>query len=392
MLRFVSRPELVLLEYLGSTTDTPVSAALLDLHNILANLDIESDPYIIQLKAEGSSQSERLRKALRTRKTYCQSQIKSLYNKALNIHLELGSWATNFYIKTCLERYSESRRNEMSELDFLEDEEKRYLKDVLTCVKIPDVSSLQEDSSLSNKVWRLIAFLREESNPKFRGLVFVQTRATVVILSHILSLHPWTREAFDTATFVGASYIVDRKASIGDLTDLREQKDTLEDLRSGRKNLVVTTNALEEGIDVSACNTVVCYEEPKNLKSFIQRRGRARQSLAKYIIFNEKGGRLTDVTRWRELESNMKQIYQDQCRQLQDIKTLEAAEDGTREFVVQYTGCVYRYQYFFVLKLTTSYTRFPLPHRLRLSQSVEHNKIIHIRHLYCARRMLVGCP
>ena len=341
MLRFVSRPELILLDCSSCSKQTQLPTALQHLGNLL-NLNIEQDPYIVQLKSEGNTQSERLEQARRTRKTYCQSQIKSLYNKAQNIYQELGIWATDFYIKACLDRFRNNQRNDTWELDFLQDEERRYLKDILACIEIPDVSALEECSSLSNKVLRLVSFLREVSDPKFRGLVFVQTRATVVVLAHILSHHPWTRESFSTATFVGASYVVDRKASIGDLTDLRDQKDTLEDLRSGRKNLVVTTNTLEEGIDVSACNTVVCYEEPKNLKSFIQRRGRARQSLAKYAIFNEKENESTDVNRWRELELNMKVIFQDQCRQLQEIKTLEAAEEGTREFVVERTGCVFQ--------------------------------------------------
>ena len=59
------------------------------------------------------------------------------------------------------------------------------------------------------------------------------------------------------------------------------QTETLDDLRSGAKNLIISTSICREGIDIGACNIVICFEKPPNLKSFIQRRGRlGRPSLS----------------------------------------------------------------------------------------------------------------
>ncbi|KAK5548299.1 Dicer-like protein 2, partial [Exophiala xenobiotica] len=50
------------------------------------------------------------------------------------------------------------------------------------------------------------------------------------------------------------------------------------------KNLIIETDVLEEGIDVTACNLVVCFDVPSNLKPFLQRRGRARQEQSTFAI------------------------------------------------------------------------------------------------------------
>jgi ERCC4-related helicase len=52
--------------------------------------------------------------------------------------------------------------------------------------------------------------------------------------------------------------------------------DMLNDFQQRRKNLIISTNVLEEGIDITACYMVICFNKPPNLKSFVQRRGRAR--------------------------------------------------------------------------------------------------------------------
>lgn len=52
--------------------------------------------------------------------------------------------------------------------------------------------------------------------------------------------------------------------------------------RRGRRNLIVSTEVLEEGIDVPQCSLVAVFDELKDdLASFIQRRGRARHKGAR---------------------------------------------------------------------------------------------------------------
>lgn len=182
-------------------------------------------------------------------------------------------------------------------IESLEDTEKIYLRR-----KLAEVADCEreccplESHHTTPKVRALAQCLQAMDSTTFSGLIFVRTRAEVAVLSHILSIQaPW----FKVATFVGESSFSGRRNNIGDLADPKNQKGTLDDLRLARKNLVVTTNALEEGIDVSACNVVICFDQPPNLKSFIQRRGRARRSESKYVImFEDNGHQSSAIPTW----------------------------------------------------------------------------------------------
>ena len=193
-----------------------------------------------------------------------------------------------------------------------------------------------ESYHTSPKVLTLIQCLRSMENATFSGLIFVRTRAEVAILTHILSIQT---PVFRVAAFVGESGFSGRRHTLGDLADIKNQKGTLDDLRLGRKNLIVTTNALEEGIDVSACNVVICFDKPPNLKSFIQRRGRARRSASRFFIMFEDDGQDNVISMWHELEEDMKRTYMDELRLLEDIQKLETVEEPTsRDLVVQSSG------------------------------------------------------
>ena len=213
-------------------------------------------------------------------------------------------------------------------VDGLESEEKVYLQKKLSDVVLPqqDGNCPSVYSSISPKVQTLIDYLRREDSADFSGLIFIKTRAEVAVLSHLLSIHT---PSFEISTFVGASNFSGRKGSIGELADVKNQKTTLDDLRHGRKNLIVTTNALEEGIDVSRCRLVICFDRPPNLKSFVQRRGRARKSNSKYVIMFADDSDSELAAGWTALEIQMREIYMDHKRQLQEIHEEEEIDEET---------------------------------------------------------------
>lgn len=210
------------------------------------------------------------------------------------------------------------------------EEERNHLNDILDKIDpgpgFRDGMNWDDDNVITPKVRALISFLRGEESPSFAGLVFVQTRAEVAVLSQLLRECPLT-ESFLVSTFVGESNSSSRKFDIGELADIKNQKTTLDDLRHGIKNLVITTNALEEGIDVSACNVVISFEKPPNLKSFVQRRGRARQETSKYALMLEEGRDPAALAKWHELEEMMRAIYEDEMRELERLALLEEEED-----------------------------------------------------------------
>lgn len=145
------------------------------------------------------------------------------------------------------------------------------------------------------------------------------------MLGHILATHPKVNKMFRTGVMVGVSSVPGVKRDFLDLPGTGAQL-ALEEFRADRKNLLVATSVLEEGIDVPACNLIVCVDKPANLKSFIQRRGRARMRESHlYIFVDEKDAGAP--TNWEELEAEMKRQYEDEMRELQNIKALEDIEE-----------------------------------------------------------------
>ncbi len=245
------------------------------------------------------------------------------------IDTELGPTATDYYIHECIEKFQRGTADGSFMIEGFEDDERRYLMEKFSKVHIPNLGadSLVQRSVVTPKLRTLIEYLLEEEAQGFSGLIFVRTRAEVAVLSHMLTLHV---PKFTISTFVGASSFSGRTKAITELAEVKNQRHSLDDLRQGKNHIVVTTNALEEGIDVAACNVVICFDPPPNLKSFIQRRGRARKSISKFVLMFEEGPSSRAILTWEELEAEMTQIYEDDMRALEEAKALEEQEEERR--------------------------------------------------------------
>ncbi|MCJ1389575.1 Dicer-like protein 2 [Xylographa bjoerkii] len=347
LLRYVHLPEMETLiypEFISGSKDPPLLKGLLAIYS---RLDVRTDPYVVKLRAAGhDGNSKQLRNALMKKKTYCQDQIKGLCSMAVNVHEELGPWAVELYISICLHNFQRRRVPSIINVEDLDEDERTYLLRVFAPLfesRFDDRRS-PEDSELSPKVRLLLDCLHAEVGPAFAGLVFVQTRASVRLLAHLISTHNLTKDRLTVGTFVGTSNHDQRKSSIGEVHNVLDQGDTLDDLRYGRKNLIIATSVLEEGIDVSATNAVICFEKPPNLKSFIQRRGRARSSKSKYIIMLGDEDRKNMLYTWGQLEDAMKQMYMDDMRRLEEIRKQDNEEEGDKVFRVEATGAQMSYQ------------------------------------------------
>jgi dsRNA-specific ribonuclease len=303
------------------------------------------DPYttgLLRQQREGVDVSGQLQRLFLSQKTYCIEQLRTLTKKAQDMLRELGPSAVDWYLHQCVAKFEKTVGDAEQLLDSSSGEKQHLLK-ALRGLPLRDIDpddSLDTDQ-ISHKVESLIDVLVNEAQgkPNFTGLVFVEQRAWLAVLAEILASHPRTRDLLRVATFLGTSSSTKRKQMIATIPEPRNQKATLDDFRAGTTNLILATSVLEEGIDVSSCHLVVCFERPKNLKSFVQRRGRARMQESKYFIFMPDAGGGRSPESWEALEHDMKRAYLDDMRQSQLAAEYEKEEEtGSRTFEVEATS------------------------------------------------------
>ena len=148
----------------------------------------------------------------------------------------------------------------------------------------------------------------------------------------LLATYPVTKDLLRIETVVNTSNHHARTLKISDLINASDQKETLNDLWNGIKNLIIATSVCEEGMDIAVCNVVICFKSPPSLNSFIQRRGRARSTKSKYIVMFQRAREDTSRViqdRSRDERESMSHV--------EEIERLEAQEDGHREFIIELT-------------------------------------------------------
>lgn len=289
--------------------------------------NIQEDPYIEGLREEGKT--EELEKVLQTSKTYCNEMLTKFVEVSRQIYEELGGAAVDYYIGASIDKFRNSINDPSALLDTTQ-LERVHLLELLDGMPVREMN-IQEGNQSSQKLDKLIEFLVKMDQPDFSGLIFVQRRSTVSVLARMLSIIPATQNRFQCAPYVGWSTNRHRKEALGDLLHRDMQRDTLDEFKAGRKNLIVTTDVLEEGIDMSSCSLVICFDKPSNVKSFVQRRGRARHQRSTYAMMISTEDMALDLSRWVELEQAMIQAYQDDERLRREAVALENIDEIVSE-------------------------------------------------------------
>ncbi|KAK6001187.1 hypothetical protein QM012_003270 [Aureobasidium pullulans] len=342
------------------------------LTNTIHLYKIREDPYTVEIiQTGGPNVQVELDEILMSRKTYCTDQLMALRKRAEVIARDISPSAAETYIQACRDKFLAGvQENSALWLPELSDKEKSHLAKILTNLQAGLVNS---DTTVSLKLQLLLDILRKEFGPSFTGIVFVEQRAVVAALAEYLASDPEFSQMFNVGTFVGGSNSSKKKSNIGDINDLKAQQQTLDDFRIGKKNLIIATSVLEEGIDISSCQTVICFDAPLNLVSFVQRRGRARKKDSKYIILLADDDDKGEPARWHQLEERMKAAYEDEYRNTQLAAQLEQIHEvEDRKYKIFSTGAL----------LTLDNAKSHLNHfcaTLQTANQVDHRPIFECR-------------
>ncbi|CAM1509468.1 Fc.00g032070.m01.CDS01 [Cosmosporella sp. VM-42] len=336
LLKCVNKPLLSYSEYERpeSPDRTPTMRSL---DTVYRSMDIATDPYILKLLADGTDRSRRaLVEAVQKHDTFSQNQMRGFWGRCREIHRELGNWAADFFVSKAIHTFLERAESLTSSHDQWLSEERVYLRDFLRQVTIHPLPSTPEgELNVSHKVSLLLERLLSVQESVV-GIVFVKERATVTIIAELLSSYPAIVEKYRIGKMVGTSNYHARKKNLYEFNDGADLL-ALQNFRSGKINLLIATSVLEEGIDVPACNLVICFDAPTNLKGFIQRRGRARMRESKLVLLIDRSAR--SPLDWEDLERQMKEQYQEDERELQQLGLLEDSEDtSSASFIVKTTG------------------------------------------------------
>lgn len=340
LLQYVKKPSLDIYSYTPAASY--LTLAMKAVEDQFDELDITLDPTILHLRATPTDANLReANRLIKKRKTPTMMQMKGLCQRSSDIQKQLGVWAADYYLWKAITNALKRLRGEHHNLQHWMGEERRYLVDKLCKIEIPQPPDRPpSQDTLSDKVIQLLRVLLD-AQPGTVGIVFVKERATTVILSTLLRSFPQIQKRFVVGSMVGTSNI----SSHQNFYDLTDENDgcMLERFRTGQVNLLIATSVLEEGIDIPACNFVVCFDLPATPKGFIQRRGRARKENSRLLVLVDNAN--DKLQQWEALEAEMSLIYQNEERDRARLQQLEdCAEISDESYKIATTGALLNYE------------------------------------------------
>ena len=152
-----------------------------------------------------------------------------------------------------------------------------------------------------------------------RVIVFTESRDTAEALTEFLGEH------FDTRRFVGQG-----DADGSDGMTQKEQRETLDDFRSGEFEVLVSTSVAEEGLDVPEVDLVLFFEPVPTAIRSVQRKGRTgRQTEGKVVVLMAEDTR-DEAYFW--ISRRREQEMEDELRELKNLADeLETELGGSQQ-------------------------------------------------------------
>ncbi|KAH6911557.1 hypothetical protein BKA70DRAFT_1185253 [Coprinopsis sp. MPI-PUGE-AT-0042] len=337
--QYVHRPIFKHAPYSTSASES-FSTNLATLSATIKTLNIENDPYVIALRKQLGKASttspefrrldQKLSKVLMKQDSFTHRGLRDIERAASDICTDIGAWAADWYVWTVVEKAKHAANPYHNIMSSWKSQEKRYLLQILQRLVLSPVSYYEDDilEESSDKVRALVECLLtekeevEQLNQPFSGIIFVQRRDAVLALAELLRHHPVTKEAFDIGVLLGTSESAYRHAIIDVTRNITKQgqDETIAEFKIGQKNLIISTSVAEEGIDIPACGSVIRWDPPLNMASWIQSRGRARRQRSTFTLMYdvEEPRHQQNVSKWRNTEEAMVDMYRDPSRALPD--------------------------------------------------------------------------
>ena len=255
---FVHHPETIKLSYRSEDPELQLvqqPRLLRALVNETRTYDMRRDPYVIELRERNDARAAKhLQEALERRKTYCAEQLRAFTTRAEALNEQLGGDMCEWFVRTCINRSMAELDEGLSPFPDMSEKERRHLASILSHMRrTSSVINARTDItplSMSDKATVLVSYLLRLQTGNFRSILFVEQRAVVKALAHMLHSIPDVAARYSIGTFMGNSISSRGKATIADLADYREQATDLETFRSGQVNPMIATNVLDEGNDV----------------------------------------------------------------------------------------------------------------------------------------------
>lgn len=223
-------------------------------------------------------------------------QIRSIHGNIEYCLDKLGSFCAYKAVQIYMERYKvdNSLEIDVEALDSIQRTKNGFLEEALEILKdafpsgMEKFLGMQEDNLvgvkeglLSPKIHVLLRCLLSYRKVKeIRCIIFVERVIAAIVISRLI-------KELNCLSYIGSDYLAGGTGLL-DIIGPKTKQNTLDLFRTGKVNVLVTTNVTEEGIDVQDCRSIIRFDLPSSVRSYIQSRGRARQRESDYVVLLER--------------------------------------------------------------------------------------------------------
>lgn len=188
-----------------------------------------------------------------------------------------------------------------------------------------DEENMREDpqtilSNSTNQIQNILIFLKDHlkntqpDKQKLKSLVFVQRRISAKILCNIIRRFANGQPDMNLKVDFMVGNNSRMPESIESHLQNRNNSKVLDKFRRGEIDMIVTTNVLEEGIDVQDCNLIIAFDKPLHYRAYVQMKGRARLKTSSFIIMNPSAETVklqNKIIEWKKINDILRKVGSD---------------------------------------------------------------------------------